>query len=257
MFSLYQFNDVEISKEHLLKQKYIELLYINEPFVVDTQIIALFDVSEYHLKYGNTLIVHAKYGVFFDVRTTKQLMNEFYLINGVGFASSRAIADFFDMTHYMPFISAYISYMPMTGGSRKNVDWVALHWIKKYSQIQKSAAFITVQGFKIRFGFPRGDLNNRIHDVCVMNEKSIGMFQTIVHTGLAELQPPAITGVVVQHKNCGCELHKLLHQKLHDVNHTFSMIRNFVFTHLDIESINPELVIQYYYHNLARLSKLC
>jgi len=73
--NLYQYETNEISKRYLLTVGYYSL-HIIEDYEIDDGIVALFDISTFDLPYGNTLILHVRYGVFIDTRTTKQLMNE-------------------------------------------------------------------------------------------------------------------------------------------------------------------------------------
>lgn len=255
MVSLYQFNDKEICKELLLNQS-ISLLYRFESFEVDSKIIAILDISNYGISSGNSLIIHEEFGVFFDIRTTKELINEFYKLNGIGFAMSKAIYDLFNFRHYMPFVFAYVSYMPMTGGSRNSSDWVGLHYIETYYQDNKSAYFTTVHGYKIKLNFPHGNLENRIHDVCMISEKSVSLCKVLLQGGMMDLNPPSSTGMVRKHENCKCNKHQSLIQNTLKVDETTDRIIDYILIHLEIENLEAKELMKLYRYNLNKLKRL-
>jgi len=254
MLSLFH-NDLEISKDTILKyalgQNNVEKLS-----KIDHQIIAMFDISGFNSPLGKSIIIHEQLGVVSDLRTTRQLVNEFYKTIGVGFAMSKITSAFFQLSHHMPLVHAYVSYMPMTGASRRNTDWIALHLIERYFQKDKFAHFITHQGMKLKLHFPHGDLENRIHDVCLLSEKSVAILRTIVKVGLADLKSPPVTGVVERFKKCNCPLHQKMLANMFDINHTLKILINFVLSHLGIEDSNPSELIKFYQQNLSRVRKL-
>lgn len=255
MRSLYQFDNNEINKDNLLTDK-LESLYINENFKVDNKMVALLNISECNLKYGNTIVVHATLGVFFDPRTTSQIMNEFHKLNGFGFASTRVIAEIFKITRFLPFAFAYVSYMPMAGGSKKNVDWIGLHLIDKYQQRNRFAYFTTVHGFKLKVKFPHGDLDTRIHNVCILNEKSISDIETMLSSGRFEFNKPEVTGLIRRNRKCNCKLHLILVKRRDNADKIVETILDYIFRHIGIESIDKDSVIKYYKNNLAKVRKL-
>lgn len=255
MISLYQFSDIEISKEYLINQV-SKKLYRCEPFEVDYRTIALLDISTHNIRHGKTLVVHEKLGVFFDMRTTREIMNEFYKLNGVGFAVSKAIFGFFNFRHYLPFVFAYVSYMPMTGGSRQSSDWVGLHLIKNFRQKGRIAYFTTVHGYKFSLCFPQGDLEQRVHDVCIISEKSVIFFKNILRSGLIELNPPNITGVVRQHEKCKCKNHQKMFNKILNINQSIDEMFQFVLNHLGIDKLEAKELIKFYRQNWNKFKKL-
>jgi hypothetical protein len=145
---MYQFCDQVINKERLLKD--IRLLYINEDFVVDNGIVALLDIQNFKISYGKSLVVHHTKGVFFSERTTKQIMNEFHKTNRVGFMISRDLSNYLKFKGYLPLVHGNVCYMPMTGGSKKNADWIGLHFVTGFSQKDKTAIFESIQGLKLK-----------------------------------------------------------------------------------------------------------
>lgn len=245
--------DLEISKEYLLNVKH-EPLQKRESFDVDFEIIALFDVSESRND-GNTLVMHALFGVFVDRRTTKQIINEFYKINGVGFALSKVMADFFSIRHYLPFVFLYVAYMPLRGGSRKNTDWIGIHKIVRYRQNKGYAYFITKNGLTIKMNFAKGNLENRLHDVCVLIEKNLEFMERILLAGLAEIKAPKETGLVLKFRNCDCHTH-LKVKTDNDPEQITVLFMTFLIDHLGIESEYPEEEKIYYRQNLQRIKKL-
>ncbi|KRO00330.1 hypothetical protein IV57_GL001433 [Companilactobacillus kimchiensis] len=230
-------------------------LYLYEPFEVDNQIIALLDISQDKDSRGNSLVVHERLGVFFDSRTTKELVNEFYKINGTGFATGKILSGIFKLRH-TPFVFAYVSYMPMTGGSRKNVDWIGLQFIDRYSQKEKFAHFVTVHGFEIKLSFPRGDLEKRIHDVCMLSEKSVLFFEKLLTGGLAELKPSNITGVLRRFEKCECLRHKKIVRKVLNINSACDKILKYLLTHMGVEEPEAETLISFYRQNINKCKKL-
>ncbi|MQS76922.1 hypothetical protein [Companilactobacillus halodurans] len=256
MKSLFQFRNIDIFERDLLSTEFIPEMMREKVFEVDNQIIALFNISRFNYRFGKSIVVHQTKGVFFDHRTTKEIMNDFKRVNGIGFTFSKIIADFLELKHHLPYVHAYASYMPMTGGSRKCTDWVGLHWIQSYHQDKKEAHMITVNGDKLIFNFPHGDLEQRIHNVCVASEKSIAMISSVAKAGLAEIKPPPITGLVRKFENCQCKLHKKLARKLYDAGFTFDLVTKFLLNKIGIESAYPQTVMLFYRQNLDRLKKL-
>lgn len=245
--------DLEISKEYLLNVERGSLKK-RESFEVDFEIIALFDVSG-KMSEGNTLVMHALLGVFVDRRTTKQIVNEFYKLNGVGFALSKVMAGFFDMKHYVPFIFLYVAYMPLSGGSRKNTDWIGIHKIVRYYQIGGCAYFVTKDGLTIKMDLSKGNLDHRLHDVCVLIEKNLEFVEKALLVGLAGIKVPEETGLVLKFKNCDCHAH--LKVKVdNDPQQITILLIAFIIDHMGIESECPEEEKMYYRQNLMRIKKL-
>ena len=252
---LYQYDTNEISKKYLLTVGYY-LLYVNENYEVDDGIIALFDISTFDLPYGNTLILHAKYGVFIDTRTTKQLINEFYKLNAVGFAMSKILFGALKMHHYLPFVHFYVAYMPMNGGSRSNTDWIALHLIKEMRLINGVVYVTTIYGQSFSMDFPKGNLEKRVHDVALLSRASLVLMQAFLRVGLCDIKPPSERGLLSKFDNCNCKYHLEMILRMNNIQNMMVLIIRFIFLNAGIESIEKEAVIKYYLETLLRLKKI-
>lgn len=161
---------------NVVSKRNIDDLKILENFPIDYKIEALLDISD-TFSSGNTIVVHSDLGPFIVKSTTKQIMNEMYTINGVGFAMTKFLVNFYGITHYTPFVYGKYAYMPMTGASRKNADWIAIDALECYEQIEKTAYFITKSEHKIQMDFPRGNLERRLHKICFLVKCSITILE--------------------------------------------------------------------------------
>lgn len=111
--TLDNYKGVIITSEYLLN-KGINQLFSKNDFTVDNEIVALLDIRNMpRMINGNTIVIHDKYGIFFVERTTKQLMNEFYKFNKIGFLLSKALMNYFELKQNIPMVFGYCSYMPM------------------------------------------------------------------------------------------------------------------------------------------------
>lgn len=252
MKSLYQFNELEIYKEYLLANKH--QLYFQEPLAMDHRVIALLDISYKPVGLGNSLVVHADYGVVLAMRTTKELINEIHKYNGVGFAVARVAANRFNVKH-LPITFGYTAYMPMTGGSRKSVDWIAAHHIESYSQEDSHAHFTTIQGHKIRLSFPRGNLKKRIHDVCMISELTVIFMKEINGAGQMEVSPLRNTGILREFEDCNCFRHREMVRNPIKIEYLYDQIVNYLLNHIGIEEPGAASLITFYSQNLNRLKR--
>ncbi|WCG35944.1 hypothetical protein [Companilactobacillus farciminis] len=253
MVHLLAFSNKEITKENILKYEF-ELLKGPTNFEIDYKCDALLNVSDDKRFSGNTLVIHEKYGAFLVEETTKELVNKFYKRNAVGFALSKVLANFFSLKHYVPFVFMYVVYMPISGGTRKNTDWIGLHLMNSCRQNKKEAYFITTQGFIIKVTFPKGDLDRRVHDACVLCEKCVAFFLPLIIDGGIDVKGCSFTGLVVKFGNCHCPLHNKVKCD-NDPQIIGLMFINFIIDHLGIESVNPEEEKKHYRRFLSRLKK--
>lgn len=254
--SIYQYGNTEVSKEYLLDHG-LYLLYRNEDFEVDNEIIALLDVSEFGLPFGRTLVIHRFKGVFFDTRTTKQLMNEFYKINGIGFAFSKALAGLFNFSHYLPFIHLYFAFMPINGGSRRNTDWIALHFIDRLEVTEdKFIHFSTIFGQSFKVKLLRGNIEKRIHDVALLNRASFILMESFVGIGFCELKMSADVSLLKKFDNCRCSKHIVMREKSENFQEILAMIRKFIMINMVLDVIGRDALIKHYVQNLSKLKKL-
>ncbi|GAB5057202.1 hypothetical protein COSHB9_15900 [Companilactobacillus alimentarius] len=243
---------MEISKIVLLESN-LQPFHSVEKFAVDNQIIALFDVSKNNVE-GNSIVFHEKYGIFTDARSTKQIMNELYEVNGWGFAMAKFLMNYFGITHHTPFINNCFAYMPMTGASRRNTDWIAIHFIELYQIETKKILFITKQGNKIWLEFPRGDFEKRIHDVCLLIQASIKVFEVFLKQGGCQLHYPPEQLFLIYSK-CRCKAHNKL-RLLEDLEMVCRLIIKFLLDNQGIESLGKEETEKFYLQNLERTKKL-
>lgn len=250
-----QFQNVEIFKEYLVKNA--DRIYINDNYEVDSKIIGLFDISYLNCSYGNSIILHEENGYFFNWRTTKQVMNEMYRINGVGFTLSKVLSSFFHLRHYLPFAYGQVAYMPMTGGSRKCTDWIGLHYVHNFHQTDGKAHFLTCHKFKLQMNFPRGDLEKRVHDVTCVCHASLVLMEWAVKGGNCELKlNPEMGKLIRSYQHCSCVFHVSFIGKMKDIHHMIKVMRDAVFKKLGIAPLERVGLLKFYRQNLAKFKKL-
>lgn len=216
MHNIYQFSNQVISKEWLLNQG-LKLLYIDDNFIVDNDIVALFDIKDQGLVYGNSLVVHDTRGVFIVERTTKQLMNEFHQSNRVGFMVSRILSSYFKFKHFLPLVHGNVGYMPLTGGSRSNADWIGLHYVAGFSQADQIAKFESTQGFNMEFDFPKGNLSTRVHDVSVMAEYFVSSARIYLRSMNLKVTVANSGSILTAFSTCICPSHQKIPRKYQEV----------------------------------------
>jgi len=216
MDNIYQFSGQVIDKTWLLDQG-IKLLYIDDDFVVDKNIVALLDIKKDKSIHGNSIVVHNTKGVFFVERTTKQLMNEFHLTNRVGFMVSRTLTSFFNLKSFLPMIHGNVSYMPMTGGSRNNADWIGLHFVEGFQQTDQVARFKSTQGFEIEMNFPRGNLSDLMHDVSVMTQYFVSSAEIYLSSMNLAVKTMNEDCILTAFSSCICSKHEKIPRKYRDV----------------------------------------
>lgn len=253
--NLYQFQGLRVCKNFLLKVR-LHSIYINENYEVDNGIVIMSDVSAYKLPYAKTIIFHSSLGVFFDMRTSRQIINEFYKINQVGFAFVNTLVGLLNITHYKPFVYFYLAYMPIKGGSRGNTDWIALHYIERGEVIDGVLYLTTRQGWQVTMEFPKGDFDRRVHDVALLSKAMFTFVTAMVNNGLCDLKPPAQMGLLQQFDDCQCDKHLKMLKQMKDINSTANWILNYMLENLGIEVLGRIEQIKYFRQNLVRLKKL-
>ncbi|KRK41903.1 hypothetical protein IV63_GL001130 [Companilactobacillus crustorum] len=250
-----QYRNLEISKEYLLNDGY-HSLYRNEDFEMDDSVIAMFDVSKYRIKDVQTIILHELHGVIIEARTTKQLMNEIYRINGLGFFMSKSLAKIFRVTRYIPFTHAYLVYMPVNGNSRQNTDWIAPHLVKRAEVIDKILHVVTVGGDYFQVDFTKGNFEKRMHDVSLLNESSFLLMEALIKIGNCNVTKPQELGLFRTYEKCECDKHLEMRTKSQDINFMVLAMTEHLLLNLGIEMIEKIELVKYYSHHLARLKRI-
>lgn len=269
MYSCYIFSmpvKVNISKkDHLLwmssfqiMSKFISkrnsnLSRVGKNFKIDYKIEALLDISDMNFP-EKTIVVHSELGVFKDLRTTKQIMNEMHLINGIGFAMTKFLVDFYGITHYTPFVYENIAYMPMTGASRRNADWIAVHFLDYYEQIGKKAHFDTKNGHQIQMDFPRGNLEKRLHDTYFLTQSSLKILGMVVTVGNCRLNYPC-NRLFSMYDRCRCDLHSKI-CLLNSLLTFYWYLIEFVLLNQGIDDLGKIETKKFYHQNLKKIKKL-
>ncbi|GEO59253.1 hypothetical protein [Companilactobacillus bobalius] len=241
------------SIKDVISKRIFSSLNVCKNFKVDYKIEALLDISDI-TNLGNTIVVHAEQGIFIDSRTTRKIMNEMYLINGIGFAMAKFLADLYGMTHYTPFIHEDIAYMPMTGASRRNADWIAVHFLECYEQIEKKAYFVTESSHKIQLDFPRGDLEKRLHDIYFLMKCSLNVFEMMVNVGSCHLKYKC-NKLFSTYDRCRCDLHSKI-CLLNSLPIFYWHLIEFILINQGIEGLGKLETKKYYHQNLTRIKKL-
>lgn len=241
------------SIKNMISKRSFDSLKVCENFKVDYEIEALLDISSTSSP-GNTIVVHSKLGIFKDSRTTKQIMNEMHSINGMGFAMAKFLVSFYGMTHHTPFIHENIAYMPMTGASRRNADWIAVHFLEFYEQIEKEAYFVTESGHKIQLDFPRGNLEKRLHDVYFLMKCSLRILEKTTQVGGCKLEYTR-NQLFSVYDRCRCDLHSRICLLNRLPNFYWNLIE-FILDNQGIEGLGRLETKKYYHQNLTRIKKL-
>jgi len=240
-----------------LLNKGINLLSSKEDFTVDNDIIALLDVSKIpRMIDGNTIVIHNKLGIFFVKRTTKQLMNEFHKFNRFGFSLSKALTKYFNWKQNIPMVFGYSCYMPMTGGSRNCTDWIALHWIDSVDQYTNIAEFVTDKGLVIQMRFPRGNLRQRVHDVCYMSSHQVSVIDMVVSRANMKMIPPKYIGMLGQYQICNCLFHDDIPLSWDVTSDRLEGLRKYILNELTRGEIEPDALTEMYEQKIYRLKKL-
>lgn len=251
---LFQFGEKTIFKEYLLTDGYYRL-YGEENLQVDNKLVFIMDVSEHNIPLGKTFAYHLELEIIIDPRTTKQLSNAFCDINQIGFALTRVLAGLFNFRSYLPYIQGYVAYMPLTGATRNNANWIALHLIKEAKQIGGKVELTTINGRKFQIDFPKGEFNQRVHDVALITQGSFLFMKAFVSTGMCELQPPEEMGLLEKYENCNCPDHQEMRIKVTDLRYMFLNIKAVFLMKLGIDIIGRDDMIKYYGQNLSRFKR--
>ncbi len=254
--TLDNYKGVIITSEYLLN-KGINQLFSKNDFTVDNEIVALLDIRNMpRMINGNTIVIHDKYGIFFVERTTKQLMNEFYKFNKIGFLLSKALMNYFELKQNIPMVFGYCSYMPMRGGSRTCTDWIALHWLNDAKQRGDHARFETDNGLIIQLDFPRGNLQDRVHDTCFLSEHQVKTLDVILSKGGMKMIPPKYVGLSDKYAHCHCLFHKEIPVNLTDVDLSVDRFEQFLLEAITKGEIESDITKEIYHQKIYRLMKL-
>ncbi|CAJ1191589.1 hypothetical protein [Companilactobacillus nantensis] len=251
---LYQFKKGTISKKFLLTDGY-DKLYGVDNLQVDNKLVFIMDVSEYNFPLGKTIVYHLELGAIIDPRTTRQLSNAFCDINQVGYALTKVLAGLFKLKCYLPYVHGYIAYMPLTGATRNNANWIALHLIKEAKQVGKKIELTTINGEKFEMDFPKGEFNQRVHDVALITQGSFLFMKAFVNAGMCELQPPEEIGLLAKYEDCNCPDHQEMRIKVTDLRYMFINIKAVFLMKLGIDIIERDDMIKYYGQNLSRFKR--
>ncbi len=221
---LYQFKDVLVSKKYLLGDG-LRLLYISEDFEVDPDVVAVLDVSKEKLSYGKSIILHKSKGVFFVSQNSRQVINEFHKYNRLGILLSKILANYFEIKQLIPLVHGNYAYMPMRGTSHGSTDWIGVHHVEDFNQYEQQGIFETSQG-KVKIVFPKGNLNDRLHDCCFLSEIFYIAIRRLVGTMNYELKPSEDTGMLQKYHLCNCLRHSSRDNVRSDLNPVIDFVKN-------------------------------
>ncbi|MBL3531775.1 hypothetical protein JMJ99_10385 [Companilactobacillus zhachilii] len=252
--NLYQFKEETISKEFLLTLGYYKL-YRADNLQVDNKLVFIMNVAEYDIPLGSTIVYHLELGAIIDPRTTKQLSNAFCEINQVGYALTKVLADLFNINCYLPFVQGYVVYMPLTGATRKNANWIALHLIKEAKQDGQKVKLKTINGAEFEMDFPKGEFNQRVHDAALLTQGTFLFMKTFISSGMCELQPPEEMGLLAKYEDCNCSNHQEMRLKVTDLRYMFINIKAVFLMKLGVDIIGRDEMIKYYSQNLSRFKR--
>lgn len=250
----FQYDNLEVSKEYLLTTGYY-LLWRNEDFEMDNQVIALFDVSMFDLPDIKTLVLHLEYGVIIESRTTKQLINELHKSNGFVCIFSKVLAGLFSIKRYVPFVHAYQTYMPINGGTRQNTDWISPNLIACVWTSAGMLHILDINGNMASLKSVKGNLDQRLHDVALLSRANFMFLECIVNWGHCQLQPPSELGLLKSFENCNCEEHLEIESVVKDLDKMVFILKKAILSNLGIDKIQRIELFKFYGQNLSRFKK--
>lgn len=252
---MYQYKDTsEVSKNYLLTKGYYDL-YVIEDFQIDNKTIALLDISNFGLHLGKTLVIHRIYGVFIYAGSTKQLINEFYKVNQFGFIIPKALGKLIGISHYIPLIEMYYALMPITGGRRKNTDWISPSHIKEAKVLNGILYVTTIDDYKFHLNFLKGDFNERVHNVALLAKGEFLFQKAKFEVGMCEIKSPEEIGLMSKFEGCDCKKHVEMCKKTTDTQFMCTWIEKFIMLNVVVDVIGREEMIKFYCQNLARLKR--
>jgi len=162
------------------------------------------------------------------------------------------------MKRNIPMVFGSVSYMPMSGGSRNNTDWIGIHRILDCQQVGMRARFKLEYNSVVEMDFPRGNLNDRVHDVCVISEAQVKAIRVWMLRANLEVRVCSnVTQFLNDRKVCGCMFHDAPPKEWSEIHIRLDQLRNFlleVMTRNEIESKQTRIV---YVQKTMRLKLLC
>lgn len=233
-------------------KKHLASMMVND-IQPNNQIIALLDISNLDIP-GNSFVISATNGIYTDSRTTKQIMNQMYKSDGVGFETAKLYYSNFDLKQHLPYVNGRVAYMPMAGGSRKNTDWIGLHRVKDFEIFDKKVQFTMKSGDKVMLDFPRGEIEKRFHDIDIVRRASLKYLETQCKSGAAYLIYEKDKFMEI-FDNCPCSKHQQL-REIEDLNILSDCHMDFILSHIGIEGPVKEATKQHYKYNYQRIKKL-
>lgn len=228
-----------ITRESLAHQANIDRLYVHEDFVVDNLMIAVLGLDD--CPYGKSIVIHAKLGVFYTDRTSRQLFNEYHDLNGVGFIPARQIAQHLNLPDHLPLVYGHVVYMPMAGKRHKNPDWIGLHMVEKFRSQDDLACFTATNGIEIHLPKKQFDLRTKVHNACLFAETHLQMWALEV-SSFGKFSPlHQNVGLTDQFTACLCDVHQLVPKTLAQVSsirdrHMDKLTRDFSRNDIGIDS---------------------
>ncbi len=223
---------------------------------MDNRVVALFDVSHFNVPNIKSLILHLDFGVIIEERSTKQLMNELYKSNGLGFTVTKVLAGLLGVKSCIPFVHAYQAYMPISGGSRKNTDWISPNLLSESQVSDGVLHLVSIEGRKVSLEFVKGDLKKRLHDVALLSKASFLFLEMLANWGNCGLQPPSDLGLLEEFENCQCVDHEQMELKVKNLREMIVAFKKVILFNLGIEQFQRLELIKLYSQNLSRLKKL-
>ncbi|APU72128.1 hypothetical protein [Companilactobacillus crustorum] len=223
---------------------------------MDDSVIEMLDVSKYGIKNVKTIVLHEFHGVIIEERSTKQLMNEIYKINGLGFFMAKSLSKIFGVSRYIPFTHVYLAYMPINGCSRQNTDWIAPRLLKRAEVDDKILHLVTVDGDYFQIDFTKENFEERMHDVSLLNEASFLLMEALIKIGNCHLTKPQELGLFRTYEKCKCAKHLEMRSKSKDISFMVLAMTEYLLLNLGIEKIQKLELVKYYSQQLARLKRI-
>lgn len=249
------FGNIRISKEYLLEHGFY-LRSQEGNLAIDKNVIVVYDVSSYGKVGFNSIIVHVEAGILVTKKTSRQLMNGVCETNGWGFTLAKFLASYLGIKSFIPLVNAYFTLMPMRGAIKGNTDWIAPLLIRQARVKNEKLNLITTQGNELQVDFPKGDFEQRMHDVALLNEASFLFSKRMFAFGVCEFIPPKDKGYFESFERCNCEDHQKMRAMLQNLSNMIDEFEKYLLHRLEIEEIQKNEIIKLYLQNLSRIKRL-
>jgi len=251
----YDFKQTKISKDFLLTRGF-HLISKREIVAIDGNVIAILDISSYGKIGFNSIIIHVELGVFLTKKTSRQLINGVHETNGWGFTLAKFLASYLGIKSFIPLVNAYFTLMPMRGAAKGNTDWIAPRFIRSARLEDKKLNLVTIYGNELQVDFPKGDFEQRMHDVALLNEASFLFAKRLLNFDVCEIKPPTDKGYFESFERCNCENHQKMRAMLQNLSNMIDEFEKYLLHRLEIEEIQKNEILKLYFQNLSRIKRL-